>query len=170
MKKLLYLFAIAGITALSSCEGDPGPQGPPGTNVEAAVFELNDVDFDFDNGYFISGTYPSNLTVLDSDVLLVYRLNDLINPTTPIWQQIPRTLFVEEGEVDYDFDFSRNDYQLYVGGTFTLTPEFTDGQTFRLVVIPGYFADRNANSIDFSDYNAVARAYNIKESDVRRLQ
>ncbi|RYZ84526.1 MAG: hypothetical protein EOP06_17930 [Proteobacteria bacterium] len=171
MKRLLFLFAAIGMTALTSCEGDQGPQGPPGASTEASVFELNSVDFNFNSGYFISGSYPSNLQVLDSDVVLMYRLSDLIDSSTPIWQQIPRTLFSEAGEVDYDFDFSAIDFQIYVGGTFELTPEYTGNQTFRIVVIPGQFVDRSAApKVDLSDYNAVIKAYNIDDSNIQIIK
>lgn len=163
MKKILFLFAAIGMTALTGCEG---PAGPAGTNVEAEVFELNDVDFDFDSdiGYHIYQTLVPN--ILDSDVILIYRLTDLIDAQTPIWQQIPRTLYVEEGEVDYDFDFSREDFQIYVGGTFELGSEYTDGQTFRIVIVPGYFSKQ---AVDYSDYNAVVKAYGIDDSKIVQL-
>lgn len=168
MKKILFLFAAIGMTALTSCEGPEGPQGEPGYNVEAEVFELNNVNFSYDAeiGYNIYQTLTPN--ILDSDVILVYRLTDLIDSQTPIWQQIPRTLYVSEGEVDYDFDFSREDFQIYVGGTFNLGSLYTQGQTFRIVIIPGYFS-KQANAVDLSDYNAVVKAYNIDESNIKQL-
>jgi hypothetical protein len=43
----------------------------------------------------------------------------------------PRTLFLTEGELDYDFDFSE-DFTIYAGGTYDLsaTPQYIDNQTF----------------------------------------
>jgi hypothetical protein len=41
---------------------------------------------------------------------------------------------------------------------------------FRIVIIPGYFSNKSAQKeIDFSDYQAVVRAYHIEESDVKPL-
>ncbi|RZJ67457.1 MAG: hypothetical protein EOO50_05575 [Flavobacterium sp.] len=169
MKKIFFLFAAIGLTALTGCEGPEGPQGAPGTNVEAAVFELNNVSFNFDGGYYISGDYPSNLNVLDSDVVLIYRLSDLIDSQTPIWQQIPTTMEFDNGYVNYDFDFSRIDYQIYLYGSVpNLEPDYADGQTFRIVVVPGYFTNKG-NTLDYSDYNAVVKAYNVDESNVKQL-
>jgi hypothetical protein len=89
-----------------------------------------------------------------------------INPQTPIWQLIPRTLFLTQGELDYDFDFSKVDFTIYAGGTFNIAavPQFINNQTFRIVIIPGYFS-KNA-TIDFNDYNAVIKAFNIDDSKV----
>jgi hypothetical protein len=92
-----------------------------------------------------------------------------INPQTPIWQLIPRTLFLDEGELDYDYDFSAVDFTIYAGGTFNIatTPQFINNQTFRIVIIPGYFS--KGSSIDYNDYNAVIKAFNIDDSNVTVL-
>ncbi|HEX8562218.1 MAG TPA: hypothetical protein VF676_04480 [Flavobacterium sp.] len=168
MKKIFLFLAAAGL-ALQSCEGPEGPQGEPGFSAEAEVFELQNVDFDFVDGeYSIYSTLTPN--ILDSDVILMYRMSGTIDASTPIWQQIPRTLFLEEGELDYDFDFSREDFTIYAGGTYDLatTPEFIDNQTFRIVIVPGYFS-KGTKAVDFSDYNAVIKAYNIDDKNVKQL-
>ena len=168
MKRIFLFLSVAALGILSSCQGDdgaPGPQGEPGP--EAAVLELQNVDFGFNNtdGYFIRGDY-GGLTVLQSDNVLVYRMTGTIDSSTPIWQSIPRTLYLNEGELDYDFDFSRADFTIYAGGNFDIatTPQYLDNQTFRIVVIPGYFSNKNANPIDYSDYNAVIQRFHIDDS------
>ena len=168
MKKLLVLFAAIGLTALAGCEGPQGPPGVPGRTVEAEVFELRNVNFDYEPGigYSIYGTLVPN--IFDSDSVIMYRLVDLIDSNTPVWQQIPRTLYLEEGEVDYDFDFSKEDYQIYLGGTFfPIGSDFTTNQTFRILILPGYFSKK---VVDYSDYNAVIKAYGIDDSKVKQLQ
>jgi hypothetical protein len=171
MKKILLLFAAVGIVSLSGCEG---PQGPPGTNIEAPIFELLNVNFTYSDqfGYNIYRTFSTfGIAPFDSDNVLIYRLSGTIDPQTPIWQLIPRTLFLPEGELDYDFDFSREDFTIYAGGTYDLatTPSFLNGQTFRIVIIPGYFSSRRMDSVDLSDYNAVIEAYGIDDSHIVQL-
>lgn len=170
MKKILTLFAVVGLIAFSSCEGPEGPPGLPGP--EAEVFELKSVNFAFNNddGYNIY----QKLTplILPSDVILIYRLNGTIDAATPIWQQIPRTLYTSQGELDYDFDFSKEDFTIYAGGNYnlSLTPEFLNNQTFRIVIIPGYFSTAGKSAKpDYSDYNAVIKKYNIDDSNVKKL-
>ena len=167
MKKILLLFALIGITGLTSCEGPEGPAGAPGP--EAEVFELLNVNFAFDNGgYSIYRTLNPN--IYDSDNILIYRLSGTIDPQTPIWQLIPRTLYLNEGELDYDYDFSPVDFTIYAGGTYDLeqTPQYLDNQTFRIVIIPGYFSNRST-AVDLNDYNAVIQAYGIDESKIKQL-
>jgi hypothetical protein len=162
MKKILFLFATISTVFLSSCEGPEGPEGPPGYTAESEVFELLNVDFAFSGGeYQIYRTLNPN--ILDSDNILIYRLSGIIDPQTPIWQLIPRTLYLGQGELDYDYDFSREDFTIYAGGTYNLaeTPEFITGQTFRIVIIPGYFS-RTTQPVDLNNYDAVIEAYGLK--------
>ena len=167
MKRIFLLLAVIGLTTLSSCDGDTGPQGPPGP--ESEVFELQNVNFQLNqnNEY----TIFQNLTpfINDADNILIYRMAGTINPQTPIWQLIPRTLFLDEGELDYDFDFSAVDFTIYAGGTYNLalTPQFIQNQTFRIVIIPGYFS--KGTSIDYNDYYAVIKAFNINDSNITVL-
>ena len=174
MKKIALLLAITLPILFSNCTsepGPPGPQGPQGNTVEAEVFELKNINFGFNaaDGYNIYQTL--NPQLLPSDVILIYRLSGLINSTTPIWQQIPRTLFLPEGELDYDFDFSKQDFTIYAGGTYNLaiTPSYINNQTFRIVIIPGYFSGKSANSVDLSNYEQVIKYYGIDDTKIRVL-
>ncbi len=180
MKKILTLFAVVGLIVFSSCEG---PEGPPGRDGQdgskgdpgfvSEVFELQNVNFGFNNtdGYNIY--QKLNPVIYDSDVILIYRLAGVIDSNTPIWQQIPRTLYTSKGELDYDFDFSKGDFTIYAGGNYdlSLTPEFLKNQTFRIVIIPGAFSttSKSVNKPDYSDYNDVIKRYNIDDSNVKKL-
>jgi len=174
MKKIFILFAAVGLVAFSSCEGPegpPGPEGIPGQNVNE-VFEILNEDFGYnaDDGFNISGDF--NPAITDASTVLVYRLIGTINANTPIWQLIPRTVYLTNNrELDYDFDFSRVDFKIYARANYDLetTPEYIDDQTFRIVILPGSFTDKSAVKPDYSDYNAVIKKYNIDDSNVKRL-
>jgi hypothetical protein len=171
MKKISTFLAVIGMVLISSCEG---PQGPPGFDgfdgqdgLIAEVFELKNVDFDYNatDGYTI---YRSlNPQIFASDIILIYRMTGTIDSTTPIWQLIPRTLFLPEGELDYDFDFSKQDFTIYAGGTYdlSLTPQYINNQTFRIVIVPGDFS----GSINKNNYADVMAALNINESQVQNI-
>jgi hypothetical protein len=172
MKNPFFYLVVVGLI-FASCIGPQGMTGDTGYSAEAEVFELRNVNFDYNavDGYRI---YRSlNPAIMGSDNILIYRMSSTINPQTPIWQSIPRTLFLGNGqELDYDFDFSRQDFTIYAGGNFNLAtmPVYLTNQTFRIVIIPGYFSNKSAQKeIDFSDYQAVVRAYHIEESDVKPL-
>ena len=174
MKKLFLLLGIVTAGILSSCEGPAGPQGSTGYSAESEVFELRNVDFAYDSTHGYNIYRQLNPQILASDVMLIYRMSDVINPTTPVWQSIPRTLFLGTNmELDYDFDFSKQDFTIYAGGTYDLatTPTYIHNQTFRIVIIPGYFSNKSSApaNVDLSDYNAVIRAYHIDDSNVKVL-
>ena len=171
MKKIVTMLVLIGITVLSSCEGPQGPAGQNGYSAESEVFELKNINFgrnDVD-GYNISQTL--NPQIYSSDNILIYRLSGTIDSSTPIWQLIPRTLYLNQGELDQDYDFSREDFKIYAGGTFdlTLAPQYIQNQTFRIVIIPGYFSGRSSKKVDKNDYNAVIKAYHIDDSNVKIL-
>jgi hypothetical protein len=168
MKRIYLLLAVVGLTTLSSCDGDQGPAGP-----ESEVFELQNVNFQLDQNNEYTIFQQLNPGIFNSDNILIYRLSGTINPQTPIWQLIPRTLFLTGAfageELDYDFDFSAVDFTIYAGGTYDLseTPQFIQNQTFRIVIIPGYFS-KNPD-LDFEDYNSVIKAFGIDDSKVTVL-
>lgn len=172
MKRILLFLAVVGLTTLSSCDGDRGPQGPPGPSdgdTIAEVFELQNVNFQLNQNNEYTIFQNLNPVIFDSDNILIYRMAGTINAQTPVWQLIPRTLFLDEGELDYDFDFSRVDFTIYAGGTYNIatTPQFIQNQTFRIVIVPGYFSKNS--ELDFNDYNSVIKAFNIDDSKITVL-
>jgi hypothetical protein len=171
MKKIITLLAVVGMFSLQGCtvsDGIPGPQGPQGEDgLIAEVFELKNVSFTYNanDGYTIYQKLTPNIYA--SDVILIYRLSGSINSNTPIWQLIPRTLFLPQGELDYDFDFSKEDFTIYAGGNYNLalTPQYLNNQTFRIVIVPGSF------SVSLNKYNylEVMSALNIKENQIQKI-
>lgn len=163
MKKILLLFSVVGMIVLQGCEGPQGPPGPPGPIFEAEVFEVTR-SFAPNNNY--SSLITLNPPILDSDVVLVYLLWEVDNGT-PIWRQMPQTVQLNEGDLQYNFDFTPFDVNLFLSSAdFPLTilgPQWTQNQTFRIVLIPGYFGSAR---VDFSDYNAVMNMLDLKETDV----
>jgi hypothetical protein len=174
MKKISTFLAVIGMILISSCEG---PEGPPGFDgfdgldgqdgLIAEVFELKNINFSFNetDGYTIFRALTPQ--IFASDVILIYRMAGAIDASTPIWQLIPRTLFLSQGELDYDFDFSKEDFTITAGGTYDLsvTPQYINNQTFRIVIIPGSFSA----SINKNSYADVMAALNIKESQIQNI-
>jgi hypothetical protein len=171
MRKISTFLAVIVMIVISSCEG---PQGPPGFDgldgqdgLIAEVFELKNVNFSYNaiEGYTIFRALTPK--IFASDVVLIYRMSGTIDASTPIWQLIPRTLFLSQGELDYDFDFSKEDFTIYAGGTYdlSLTPQYINNQTFRIVIVPGSFSA----SINKNSYADVMAALNVKESQIQNI-
>ena len=166
MKKIITILAVIGMFSLQGCTTTTDSNYVDNDTI-AEVFELKNINFVFDStdGYIIYQKLTP--TIYDSDVILIYRLAGTLNSNTPIWQPIPRTLFLSQGELDYDFDFSKEDFTIYAGGTykFSLTPQYLNNQTFRIVIVPGSFAA----SVDTHNYNAVMSALKIKENQIQKI-
>ncbi|PXY41340.1 hypothetical protein DMB65_08020 [Flavobacterium cheongpyeongense] len=172
MKKILTLFAVVGLFAFTSCEGPEGPEGAPGQNVNK-VFEILNEDFDYNNddGYNIYGIF--NPLIGDASTILIYRLAGTIDSNTPVWQLIPRTIYLSNNrELDYDYDFSKEDFKIYVRANYdmeTTAADYLDNQTFRVVIVPGSFTNKSSVKPDYSDYYEVIKKYNIDDSNVKKI-
>jgi len=150
MKKIFLLIAITGSLIFSSCEGDPGPPGAPGINILGQVFEVT-VNFTAGNDFSRLVTIPSNVEVFESDVILVYWLEDVVpdgtGGTIDVWSQLPQTIYLDGGgSFQYTFNHTFIDVLLFLQGDVDLTTlgsGFTIDQVFRIAIVPSEFADAN---------------------------
>lgn len=165
MKKFVLLFALSffGLSMFSCTSDDDYVYVDYDTY--PVVYDLKNVNFDAN--FEIARTF--NNPMYESDMLMVYMQVGSSNGA-PIWQQIPITLYLNDGhEVDYNFDFSRYDFVIYAGGTFDLTnTSYVLNKTFRVVVIPASYG-KSVNQVDFSDYESVINYYNIDDSHPANL-
>lgn len=113
-----------------------------------------------------------NRPIPSSDVVLIYR-RQAVDGGNNVWRLIPKTLYLDEGELDYSFDFTRNDINIYASGNFNLTNQsnewkntYLNNQMFRVVIVP---ASAGRYEIDFSDYDAVIKHYHIDDSRVPKF-
>ncbi len=164
MKKIITLLAVVGIFSFQSCTtSDPYVDN----DTISEVFELKNVNFAYNatDGYTIYQKFTPEIYA--SDVVLIYRLSGTIDSNTPLWQLIPRTLFLPQGELDYDFDFSQEDFTIYAGGNYnlSLTPQYLNNQTFRIVIVPGSFSA----SINTSNYAEVMAALRVNENQIQNI-
>lgn len=165
MKKLFTV--LLSSIVLFSCEG---PQGIPGTDgqdglngEEAYVFEYS-LSFTSPD-YVALLELPSDFTLLDSDVMLAYLLWDILDDGTEIWRSVPQSLFITDGILHYNFDFTKYDATLFLDGTIDLDglgADYTDNWIARIVVVPGLF-ENGRSVVDISDYHAVIDYYNLSE-------
>ena len=165
MKRILLMLAIVGTFAFQGCTVKDEIQ----VNNLAEVFEVT-TSFSAANNY--SRIITLNPPIYSSDMVLVYRLFDVINGED-VWRTLPQTVYLLQGELDYNFDFTRNDINIFLDSDFDLTTlgsAWTQSQVFRVVIIPGYLSNRNSSTIDFSNYNEVVKRYNITESQIKTIK
>jgi hypothetical protein len=174
MKKIITLLAVIAMFGFQGCEGPEGPPGIPGQDGQDALlptaFQITKTFFnDPVDGYIISEPFQAYLDgdLYEDETVLIYRLEGVTNSGSKVWQLIPRTLYLSSGELDYDFNFSKQAFTIFAGGTYNLalTPEFLNNQTFRIVVSPSDLI----STVDKKDYKAVINALNISESQIQNI-
>jgi hypothetical protein len=169
MKKILTLFAVVGLFAFSSCEGDEGPQGPAGP--PGYINEIFEVTVNFNTANNFGMTFPLNPVIDKSDNILVYELTG-VSSGIDTWALLPQVYYFPNGTAQYNFDFSFDQFSIFIDSNLPLTSlpaSFTNGKVFRVVVIPGAVYNKSVNKPDYSDYNAVIKKYNIDDSNVKKI-
>lgn len=163
MKKLMFLLIVmVGV----ACQGPMGPEGLPGEDGEiiaSKAFEI-EVDFTEANGYAHLEEYGFN--VLSSDVTLVYVLWDTENGND-IWRLLPQQVFFQEGLMQYNYDFTNVDVNIFLDATFSLSAlgsQWTNDQVFRVVVVPADLVGRP----NYADYDATMKRFNLTDKDFQK--
>jgi len=179
MKKIYGLLMIIAALNFQACEG---PQGPPGIDgmdgkdgvdgedgglFLSTVFEAG-IDFTEEDGY--QATY--DLEIFDGDNLLVFMAIGLDEEDNVAWMPLPQTFFAEQGMVIFNYFFTNKYFSIFMDSSVSpseLGPDWTDGQYFRIVVIPGEHYQEASSRIDLNDYYAVMKWLGKSEKDVEAL-
>ncbi len=176
MKKFLSLIVLTSLFFVACSDGDPGPQGPQGPPGEDGLDGLGyTFERTIDLEYLSDVNYYSQLIDIpaevdtfepESDAVLVYRL-ELLDAegggTVDSWSLIPQNFFLEEGTIQYVYNHTVADVEIIIDGNFDLSglsSQFTDDQTFRIVVLPSATFEANAD-VDFSNFNQVKDRFNL---------
>lgn len=165
MKRLILLLAISTTFLFQGCTTKEEVHA----DLLAEVFQVT-TSFNAANNF--SKLIILNPSIYNSDMVLVYRLFDVINGQS-LWRQLPQAVYLVQGELDYNFDFTRNDINIFLESNFdlnTLGATWSQNQVFRVVIIPGYLSNKNNKAVDFNDYNAVVKAFNIKDNQIKTLK
>lgn len=168
MKKIILLFtAFVGLATLQSCEVTEVTDG--NQVLEAEVFEFTT---SFSSNTDFSATYQFSRDIYESDHILIYRLfgND---GGYDVWRLIPQTIYFNNGdEFDYNYDFTRKDFRVFLDSNFDLNSlnsdhrnNYINNQTFRVVIVPGRFS----NKMDFSDYEATIKNFGLENAPIKQL-
>jgi hypothetical protein len=170
MRKIITLLAVVGMFGFQGCTGPEGPPGAPGYDGQdgliADAIEITNVSFTASNSFSIFKTFAK--PIYDSDMVLVYRLSDVVNGVD-VWKLLPETYYFPDGtrNFTYNFDFTRNDVNIFLEGNNlgTVLDQFRLNQIFRIVVIPANLI----NGIDKNNYNAVMATLKINENQIQKI-
>lgn len=168
MKKITFILAFIGMIGLQSCSVNE-----VNDNVDNdTISEVIEVTTSFSQANNFSRLITINPPIFASDMILVYQLYDVVNGQD-VWRLLPQTYYFNNGgELDYNYDFTRYDVNLFMDANFdmnTLSSAWTQNQTFRIVIIPGFFGGKSSSQVDFKDYNATLKAYNINAKNIRKI-
>lgn len=207
MKRLVPILMLLALFFSQACEGPEGPAGapgpagpqgpagapgatgPPGTPATSSVYEFNNWDFTAADNFVAELDYALNgVEATESDAILVYRLWDVLDDGTPIWRMLPQLVFFpvensnEKLTLQYDFVHGADFLAILMNGTVDLTTlgtGWTTGQVFRIVVIPGEFAQRTDGTkkkinladynVDYNNYEEVIKFFRLSDKNVRRV-
>ncbi len=182
MKKITLVLGTFLALFFIACEG---PQGPPGfdgldgldgidgSEFEAIVFEV-EVDMALNSG---ANTYEfgelfsaHSINLFPDDAILVYRLEDVADGLD-IWRQLPQPFFSNQGLLYYNFDFTQDDYKIYLEPDFDagLVPvDLVTNQVFRVFVVPANLG--LSSKMDKSNIASVMQSLGLAEKDVRKIK
>jgi len=183
-KSSIYtLFSIIMLVFFTGCAGDrgpagpEGPEGPPGAEILPVSFEFT-ASLTTENDFEFFQDIPSEIEVFESDVILVFVLEDVIpDDDTEVWRQLPLTEFNERGTRLFNFDFTFADVRLFLDANYELdsTDEFVD-VLFRGVHVPADFvADfqtasqlKNAKTVDHLELILDAKIEIVRRAETRK--
>ncbi len=168
----LFLVACEGPTGPPGFDGLDGLDGLDGQDAELAkVIDITGT-FDASNDYSIFFEFDQSIEVFETDVVLVYILFDQTEDNNgdpvDIWRLLPQTLLLDQGLLQYNFDHTFFDVNIFLEADFdfsALQPGDTDNQTFRIAVIPA----EATGKLDTSDIGAVMATLGVVEGDVKKV-
>lgn len=170
MKKIVTFLLVLTAVGFQSCTGPAGPPGAPGlngVNVEAEVFEVTR-SFTVQNGF--ASDVLLNPPIFASDHILIYRLAGSFQGEDD-WKFVPEYFFFEDGTLDYSFNYSftRTNIGLFMEGfdLAGINQGLTTNQIFRIVIVPGYFANARVN---YQDYENTMSILGLTEADVKPIE
>lgn len=171
MKKITFILAFIGMIGLQSCTVNENNDTVDNDTI-SEVLEVTTSFSGATNADFFRMVTISP-PIYASDMILVYHLYGVENGLD-VWRLMPQTYFFSGGgELDYNYDFTREDVKLFMDANFnmnTLSPDWTQNQTFRIVIIPGYFSGKQSSKVDFTDYDATLKAYNIDPLKIKKIK
>lgn len=163
MKKITLLLVFIGMITLTSCEVTEIYDETDVPRTE--VFEVN-TSFNRLNNYERRVIFDP--PIYSSDSVLVYHLYDVVNGQD-VWKLMPQTYYFSGGdELDFNFDYTRSYVDIYLSANFdlnSLSPDWTQNQTFKIVIIPDGFA----TTINKNNINAVLSALKVSQADVKKI-
>jgi hypothetical protein len=174
MKNLIGSLLVIVAVLFTSCLGEQGPPGVDGETLLGKIFEITG-DFKTQNNFELYYEFPSDFEIYSSDIVMVYILWEVENETgggtLDVWRALPQTIILNNGVLQYNFDYTLKDVKIFLDGTVdfnTLLPAEKNNQTFRIAIFPAAFAEDK--SFDINNLNKAMNMMDFKEGSVQRIK
>lgn len=186
---MLLCAVVLGSLFTVSCEGPRGPEGPPGGNEFANVFEYH-LNFNQNlNSNIASQIVKHPTKVYLGDAVFIYVLEKTDKNGDPIWSPLPMRYFVEntttqqDEELEYIYNFGLQDFEIVARATAPLglfngdknNPGYVTDMVFRVVYVGGKdpiqkkaSAQANKEETPLS-YDELLLKYNLTNSPVKKM-
>lgn len=162
MKKIFSLLFVS-VFLLTSCSSDDD-------NVDFdTIAQTLEFTTTFNSANDFSELFIFDENIVDSDVVLVFRL-DGVDSGLDVWEPLPTASFfffndttgAIEGFLNYRFNFTVGDVDVFLNtdAPELAGPEFTDNQTFRVVIVPSDFAQ--STEVDLLNLGELSTALNLE--------
>src|SRR6056297_534392 len=162
-----------GFDGLDGLDGRDGQDGQDGINILGQVFDIEG-SFLPENNFEILYEFPQTVEVFETDVVLVYLLwdetQDGNGEAVDIWRLMPQTRILDEGLLQYNYDHTFLDVNLFLEFTINeadLLPGDTDNQVFRIAILP---AEMTQGKINTSNIHSVMGRLNVSEENIQRFK
>lgn len=182
MKKYSLVLVAFLTIFLIGCEGPRGLDGFDGLDgldgADGLIGSVVDVEgtFNLENDYTIAFDFPNTLEVFETDVVLVYLLFDQTEDSNgdavDIWRLMPQTRILDQGLLQYNFDYTFFDVTMFLEADFDLTtlmPGDTDNQVFRIAVLPAE-SIAGKSSLDRSNISEVMSFLDVNDTDIQKIK
>lgn len=165
MKAISRFLLVLTVVLASACTQEGDEYSLLGT-----VFEVKG-SFTAANNYSLGFNFPSSFEMVDGDVVMVYMLWETTQGGADVWRPLPQSRFLDQGVLQYEFDYTLDDVQIFIDGTAnpaSLTAGDLQNQTFRIAVIPADLAKNK--SLNIYDFNAVMSTMKQNNGTIRTIR
>jgi hypothetical protein len=103
-------------------------------------------------------------------VYILWQQEETSGGLIDIWRLLPQTVLLNDGVLQYNYDFTTGDVQIFLEGTTdfnNLLPAETDNQIFRIAVLPAILA--KDKSIDVTDFDSVMKSMNKNLNSIEKI-
>jgi len=173
LRTFKIIFPVAFVLFFISCVEDDGNLTVVEDGTLGQVFEVV-ANFNQANEFSSLFSFPNNLEVFEADQALVFLLEDVIDngdgTTTDVFTPVPQSFFLNQGTLQYGFNHTFEDVSLFLTANFdltTLSDDFTQNQIFRIVVLPGEFA-QSFNG-EFQNFELLMNSLNKSNRDIIKI-